>query len=95
MMKRNTVGVLALLSAVGLVAGCGSTESVVPLAGPATTSVSEPPTEAPPGDPGSDAPEAPDPGEPTEPPEAHPARTAVPAEAMLDPDSVGQTLGST
>jgi hypothetical protein len=94
-MKRNTWGVLAVLSAVGLVAGCGSTQSVGPSAGPAATSISERRNTVPPGDPGVDAPEAPDPGEPTEPPEAHPARTAVPADAMLDTDSVGQVLGGT
>jgi len=95
MMKRNTWGVLAVLAALGLVPGCGSTQDVAPAAGPAATSISERVNPVPPGDPGPNAPEAPDPGAPTEPPEAHPARTAVPVDAMLDTDSVGAALGGT
>jgi hypothetical protein len=108
MMKRSTAGRLTLLSVAALIAvsGCGSTQSVAPAgpaagssadpaADPAATSTPELTPTLPAGDPGSQAPEAPDPGAPTEPPEAHPARRAVPAEAMLDPDSVGQVLGGT
>jgi hypothetical protein len=52
------------------------------------------PSELPPGDPGLDAPGVPDPGVPEHDREhEEPALTSIPAEAMLDPQTVGGVLG--
>lgn len=82
-----------------LLAGCGGAADRATSANEGGSSVVASPTPAqepslPPGDPGMDAPEVPDPG--TEAPaHEHPALTSVPADALLDEESVAAALGST
>jgi hypothetical protein len=100
---KTTLRAAALLSAVGFLAGCGGglttdthrATGSGPSTAPSATSLPVRSERVPPGDPGRAAPEATDPGEPTEPPEAHPPRTVVPGEAMLDAETVAQLVGGT
>jgi hypothetical protein len=96
----RATGVVAVLACAALLAaGCGRDDEATTAAGatgPPRVTVADPtPDELPPGDPGPDAPAAEDPGAPTESPRAEPARTVVPAEALLGADSVGDALGGT
>jgi hypothetical protein len=59
---------------------------------PATSAPAPTVDEAPPGDPGPDAPEMPDPGAPTEDEHDHAPRTKLPADSVLDPDTVAAVV---
>lgn len=106
MSRRRSVQVAVAVGvalAAALVSGCGDDVTVATSGEPtgassvessATPSPSAP-VSLPPGDPGLEAPEVPEPGldepEPSE--EEAPARVDVPADAMLDAETVGMMLG--